>query len=133
VGKRYREFKRITLTPPSARRIVELLVDLTYARHYGDRGKAGCEDEENCICKERGSLDVAKMIDSNITIGKKRARIDIYDTESSRCFATRLRWFSCRAGKSSAVFERVADEIDGWLNRAPLERIAEAGSDLTDG
>jgi hypothetical protein len=129
----------VSITPKTAEKMVELLVDRTLNDHYGQREKGSerpgvkCPDPDDCRHVESGSLAVARLIEANITIGKKRARLDIPDDpEVVKIMAERLRNFAGRAKLAGAAFCRVADVAVAWASRSPLHRLAEAGLELDD-
>lgn len=82
-------FKRIAMSREVAETIVEHLVDKTLKDHYGRRE---CRDDEDCPHILYGTLDVARFLEAQITIGAKRARLDLpcpYTSEDSTVVAAR--------------------------------------------
>lgn len=70
--KRYREYLRINLTANVAKAIREYVVDTTFGDH-----QRKCWDDPDCRHHESGNLAVARLVESQITVGKKRGRLDI--------------------------------------------------------
>lgn len=131
MGKRYRDFKRVTMTASTGQYIVKLLVDKPFEVHY-DR----CENQGWCVHdQDPSSLDIARMIEPAITVGTRRAHIDLPDEPKLvKGFADRLRSFTRYQDKKmknvKRAFNRIADEAEAWATRGPLHKLAEAGLEL---
>lgn len=109
------------MTARTAEVLKNRLVDLTFDHHYMQ-----CDSEADCIHILSGSLAVARMLESAIHIGKKRARVDLPDApETIRLLVKRLRLFAPNVAWAGKAFERIADEAEAWAARGPLERLAE--------
>ena len=140
MAKKYRQFKRINLKAKTAKAIVEQLVDKTFADHFKK-----CMDAPNDgkmrYCSHEGSrsLFVARLIEAQITIGVKRARLDIPcpyasgDSEDQiktlNVLVTRLRDFARDMKLSSQcrkAWEAAADQIEAYANRNAMEVLGEA-------
>jgi hypothetical protein len=122
MAKRYRTFKRITMTPKTAEELRNRLVQLTFDHHYMTCGG----DKPTCIHTESGSLDVARMLEPAIHIGKRRARLDLPDNPRLiKILVKRLRAFAKHIAWAGKAFNRIADEAEVWAARSPLERLAE--------
>ena len=129
MAKRYRNFKRVSMTPTTARLITEALVDPVLRQH------ATCHKniwvaigEQLCRHEVDMTISVARLIESNMQIGSRRAHLDIPDNpELAMALADGLRRWSWQVGGTSRAFERLANESTAWATRSPLERIAEAG------
>lgn len=134
VKRYYRDFKRVRMTAETAKLMVELLADKTFTDHFS---KCGDDVRRNIPCRheESGSLGVARMLASNMTISEKKrckAHLDLPDDpDLVRHFVTRIYQFADHIDKNtSRAFKRVAKVADRWANRGPLERLAEAGLEL---
>jgi len=139
--------------------MVACLVDRTFEDHFGmaicyhcrggiryngtqcvvclDRGEIPkCHNKEICPHAESGNLAVARLVESGMTIGKKRARLDIPDEpETVKLLAQRLEGFANDDSElkkigAVSVFKKTAEMARKWANRSPLERLAEAGLEL---
>ncbi len=78
MAKKYRQFKRVSFKAITAELIVKKLVDRTLQDH---NKKCWLKDEEMflspCPHEDRRTLQVARLIDAHMEIGKKRAHLDI--------------------------------------------------------
>ena len=158
MAKRYRPFKRINLTAKTAKLIYENLVGLTFREHYGMvcaacswavseteevcrnkgcgatervRKHRSCETDE-CLHTESGTLVIAKMLESGMKIGKKRATLDLPDDKDRLLlFVARLRLFAKEWPKQvKAAAMRIADDAENYAERSPLHRLAECALDV---
>lgn len=150
---RYRKFKRVSLSAKNAKLIIKTLVDpvleehvrmvpCTICNYFGPQTDCGCEEGRvrvcDTFCAHQKSLPVARMLESNTTIGKKRAHLDLPD-EPDIC-----RWLSEELNISASIahtvtgtltskeieeFNRVSRIARAWAQRGPLERLAEAADD----
>lgn len=135
MAKRYRDYKRVLITPKTAEKMVELLVDKTLQDHYkrcfSTTGAPFFDEEVGCHHMESGNLAVARLVESGIKISKKRAYLDIPDDpEVVKHLSDRLESFARRAKTAQSAFLRVAEVAHKWAHRSPLERLAEAGLEL---
>jgi hypothetical protein len=138
MAKKYRQFKRISLKAKTAKVIVEQLVDKTFNDHFKkcmDAPKDG--KMRDCSHEGSRSLFVARLIEAQITIGVKRARLDIPcpyasgDAEAQiktlNVMVTRLRDFSKKqTTQCRKAWEAAADQIEAYANRNAMEVLAEA-------
>jgi hypothetical protein len=131
-------FKRIAMTREVAETIVEHIVDRTFKDHYERRE---CQDNEDCHHIVHGTLDVARFLESNMTIGKKRARLDLpcpYTSEDTtvvwsrrrvmRDVGYRLRQFGDDLANLRPTIRRamkkIADEVLAYEGRNEMEVLA---------
>lgn len=164
MAKRVREFKRISLTAKTAEAIRKMIVDVTFDDHYrrvcilcdisftpkkgychkcggaGDRTRhPECEQGTSCIHVKSGSLQVARLIEAGIKVGKKRATLDIPCPYSSgdpnEAIITllnasgRIILFAASEKKQLRLAcERVAGEIKVYANRNAMEVLADAAN-----
>jgi hypothetical protein len=137
MAKRYREFKRINLKAKTARYVRESLVDKTFNDHYKK-----CADDPDCCHNESRSLHVARLVEANITVGKKRAYLDVPcpwfqsnpvdHVNLLETLVSRLRAFAEVAknhGTRDACL-RAANEIDDYAHRNAMEVLAETVVDV---
>jgi len=141
MAKRYREFKRINLTAKIARFVRESLVDKTFNDHY-----AKCHPDLDtfpvCSHTVSQSLQVARLVEAQITVGKKRgyldipcpwfqanpqAHINLLDTLVSRLksFAEKIK-----NPRTQAATLRICEEVDAYAHRNAMEVIAEQVVDV---
>jgi len=124
------------MTAVSARRIVELLVDLVFEEHF-----RLCDGRPwECCHGNNGELAVARLVEAGMYIGKRRAHLDIPDEpENAKLLAENLDYWSQattwpngppHVGRHARVFQRVAEAARNWARRSPLERLAEAALEL---
>jgi len=138
MAKRFREFKRVRLTAKVARFIQESLADKTFNDHYKK-----CGDVTGCYHCESGTLRVARLVEANITVGKKRGYLDIpcpwYQTDPTShiglldILVARLRSFTkeSKLNPRTRVFlEQVCVEIDAYAHRNAMEVLAETVVDV---
>jgi len=139
VAKKYRLFKRINLKAKTATAIVEQLVDKTFKDHQAKcwSADAGCFDPA-CGHAVRGTLQVARLIEAQITIGVKRARLDIpcphargdadEQIKTLNLLAIRLRDFGARLShkQNRLAWLAAADQVEAYANRNAMEVLAEA-------
>jgi len=126
VGKRYRKFKRFFMTPATAEMVVKHLVDKTLEHHARNCGGRG-----DCGHATSGTLPAARVIESGMHIGKRRAHLDIPDDpDLAEIISARLVGFSSVVGRAGPAFRRIAEEVLAWAHRSPLHRLAEAGLEL---
>jgi len=126
MAKRYRDFKRVRLTAKTAKKITEI-AEKIFNDHYDKCGAAAT----SCRHIDTGSLGVARLIESKLTISEHRAHLDIPDDPTlARVIAVFLRDFSQTASWAKPALQRIADEADAWARRSPLEKLAEAGLEL---
>jgi len=126
MAKRYRDFKRVRLTAKTAKKLTEI-AEKIFSDHYDKCGA------ENMPCRHMltGSLEVARLVESKLTIASHRAHIDIPDDPViARVTAAIFRDFSQTASWAKPALQRIADEVDAWARRSPLEKLAEAGLEL---
>ena len=130
MAQKYRTFKRLSMTPVTARRVVELLVDRTLNDHAEKCLKTSLSGQI-CIHAESGTLAVARLVEANIVIGKRRARLDIPDDPALALrLSERLLGFCTMASNAGIAFRRLGNDAHAWATRSPLERLAEAGLEL---
>jgi hypothetical protein len=139
VAKRFREYKRIKLTAKTAELIRERLVDKTFDDHFV---KKKCAIDPTgltqCSHQSSGTLDVARLVEAGIKIGKKRATLDLacpYSTNNAtkhayllKQLATRLRMFASAEkmkDQTRTAFNRAANEIQAYAERNAMEVLAE--------
>jgi len=141
MAKRYRPFRRINLTAMAARKIREKLVDKTLEDHYSKcvpvKDEGYKDYESDCPHQFPGrSLDVARLVESGIEVGKKRGKLDVpcpYTTSDPKDhiavlvkLADRLRSFGMTEPRNMAkAFSRAADEVDAYAHRTEMEVLAE--------
>ena len=158
MAKRYYPFKRVNLTAKTAKLISESLVDKTFQDHYamvcarcntvfsGKRATCRhpeCESEERlwkrpecgegtCHHIKGGSLDVARMVEAGMKIGKRRATLDLpFEKGHLLKFVDRLLAFADTwPGRVKEAAERIATEVERYANRTPLEVLAECAIDM---
>lgn len=94
------------------------------------------------FCPHALAFPIARMVENGITIGKKRARLDLPDEpELVEHFADALEEIvSIELTMAPIVqeisdytlkeFKRVVEVARSWARRGPLERLAEAGADI---
>lgn len=131
--KRYRDFLRISMTAKTALWIEKNLIDKTLKDHYDK-----CADPTlGCHHQTSHSLAVARLLESGLKIGKKRATLDLpcpYSTETPRVqcahyasAARRIISFSTKEKKQlRAACVRICAEITIYANRNAMQVIAEA-------
>jgi hypothetical protein len=143
LAKRYREFRRINLTAKVAQFIRESLVDKTFNDHYT---KKRCVVDPTgltlCPHEQSRSLHVARLVESQITVGKKRGRLDVpcpYSTNNPddmiRLLETlvyRLRDFSkkLKVARTRGAVLDVCKQIDDYAHRNAMEVLAETVIDV---
>jgi len=126
------------MTPKVARLLIEYLVDRPFKDHYA-KLDTGCSVRP-CVHEESGSLNVARVLESGFTLGKRRAHLDVPDdSEMVKVLVGRMvmftdtfRWSQPTkyASRSVGAIRKMAKDLLKWSNRTPLERLAEAGIDL---
>lgn len=138
MAKKYRQFKRISLKAKTAKAIVEQLVDKTFNDHANKCWVKNYERfDPDCGHHKRKTLQVARLIESNIKIGVKRATLDIPcpyaqgDAEDQiktlNIMVIRLRAFAQhQTTQCRLAWEAAADQIDAYANRNAMEVLAEA-------
>ncbi len=139
MAKKYRQFKRINLKAKTATAMVEQLVDKTFKDH-----QLKCWDKEaqrfdpECPHQVRGTLQVARLVESNMTIGVKRARLDIpcpyakgdadKQIDTLCLLAIRLRAFGERLSHKQCrnAWLLAAEDVEAYAMRNAMEVLAEA-------
>ena len=130
---RLRDFRRVSFTAKTGELIRELLVDRTMKDHY-TQGKC------DTTCHHIATLPIARLIEANIKIGKKRATLDIPDPYCSgddaatikllKETAERLRQFAGgQKQQQQTAFTRLADEIQSFAERNPLMVLADIAAE----
>ena len=137
MAKRYRSFKRVNLTAKIAKVMVDLLVDRTFKDHFLNRR---CSEWASCSHTDSRSIEVARLVESGMTIGAKRAHLDIPSEEldvkfpTAKVLAERLLAFAhhkdVKKVGATTVFLQTAEIARNYAKRSPLERLAECGADL---
>lgn len=159
MAQRYRDFKRVCFSAKVGKKMEKLLVDATLEDHYkiveclyckhrgrrfdcevcGGKGKHQACDKR---CWHEHSLPVARLLASKLTVGVKRARLDIPDDPPLAKLLAKVIWDcivasdtnNLREGRLSGVqrreFKKTATVAEKWAARSPLERLAEAGLEL---
>ena len=158
MARRYRNFKRIHITPTTAKKLVELFVDKVFEHHFRECfyqdasfvGKPKARGNLPCYHETSGVLNIARLIEASIHIGKRRAYFDLPDhqDELMETFAGRLRQFAENGyrdepyhedrkkvynpllKRTGQAFFRIADQVEWWGNRGPLHRLAECAYEL---
>jgi hypothetical protein len=120
---------RVTMTASVATKLSALLVDRTFKDHY-EKLDSGCSVRP-CYHETSRSLDVARLVESGLVIGKRRAHLDVEDNpELVQALSNRIEQFVSAgffARRSTGALRRVMYELSRWSERSPLERLAEAG------
>lgn len=140
MAKRYREFRRINMTAKIGSFLEEHLVDRTFKDHFEK-----CDpDNDECRHHESGTIHVARFVEPNLTVGKKRAYLDVpcpwltkkepeEFIELLDHVAERLRSFTKQHGKNSrtqGVLYGIAQEIEDYAHRNAMEILAEQAVDV---
>lgn len=139
MAKKYRLFKRLNLKAKTATAMVEQLVDKTFNDH---QRKCWNETtgafEPSCPHWVRGTLQVARLVELNMTIGVKRAHLDIPcpyakgdadEQIATLCLlAVRLRDFGERLSHKQCrnAWLLAAEDVEAYAKRNAMEVLAEA-------
>jgi hypothetical protein len=124
---------RFTTSPAAARTIVEYMVDIPLKQHYSKCASLGIEDD--CHHVESGRLEIARRIESGMRIGTRRAHLDLPDTankpEEKKLYEALISYLdNLRLKRSGKRIERLAADIEVWMNKSPLERLAEVAQKI---
>lgn len=134
MAKRFREFKRFNFTAKIGKFIQASLVDKTFEDHYGR-----CADDPYCCHHGSGSLYVARLVEANISVGKKRGYLDIpapcYQSKPEEQIGLletlihRLRAFARDTEdlnpRTREFLLKLSKEIDEYAHRNAMEVLAE--------
>ncbi len=138
--KRYRQFRRVKLTAKVAKQIQDSLVDRT----FNDHAKK-CWDSTDCHHVTEGNMDVARLVESGISVGKKRGYLDVpcpymaspnpkpeKSIQVLDCLVTRLRAFAGaeKNPRTKEAMLRCAQEVEDYAHRNIMEIMAEQVVDL---
>jgi hypothetical protein len=112
------------LTAAAARRLTKLCVDNTLRDHYDKCVPPGVDPPADC--RHSTTLVIARWIEANLTVGKTRASLDLpADRDVMRALRDRVSLVSEHAKQSKSAFKLIVDTADKWLNRHPLEILAD--------
>jgi hypothetical protein len=149
MAKRLRDFKRISFTAKTGELIREALVDKTFHDHFKSgkchkamRSKQMGQVIEPCIHETSGTLAIARLVESEIKIGTKRATLDIpdpYCTADADAtikllgqLAGRLMSYAAIANLKSQTrdaIQRIGEEVQLFADRNPLVVLAEIAAE----
>ena len=139
MAKRLRDFKRVAFTAKTGEILRECLVDKTFNDHFGGK----CGDESPCKHERSGTLAVARLVESAIRIGEKRATLDIPDPYCTpdyevtirvlKQLAERVRQFAGSSvvtkNQQKNALTRLAEEIQSYAERNPLMVLADIAAE----
>jgi hypothetical protein len=136
MARRIRDFLRVQMTARVARIIQHAVATRTFEDHA-----AKCKpDDLACPHAERGTLDMARAVESGIVIGEKRAHLDLacpFSLEDSdkqilvlERLGQRIGWIADgQKEATSDAIQRIVGEILAFARRNPMLVIAEAAKD----
>ena len=135
-----RDFRRINFTAKLGKLIAKILMDRVFKDHERKCVNHGYQPGDVCEHYERGTLQMAKLIEAGLTVGKKRAHLDLpcpYLTGHPnpvnfnmilRVMATRVNGLCnlVNTQRSRHALGEIAKEIREFSERNAMEVLAEA-------
>ena len=140
--KRLRDFRRVAFTAKTGELLRELLVDKTFKDHFSKCDLT--KGSKPCSHKKSGTLGVARLVESAIKVGEKRATLDIPDPYCTPDYevtirlleqtATRIRSFAdsrlaVTKRQQRESLTRLAEEIQSYAERNPLMVLADIAAE----